>query len=43
MRGRKNHPYYLPFVGKFISEFLEIDESKLSEQTTKNAKDLFFT
>jgi len=40
-RGEKNIPDYVEFVARKIAEIKEIPFSKVAEQTTKNAKELF--
>lgn len=40
-RGKKNIPDYVELVAKKIAEIKEIPFSKVAEQTTKNAKELF--
>ena len=40
-RGKKNFPGYLSLVGKYIAEYLTIDESKLAQQVSDNTKTLF--
>lgn len=40
-RGERNEPKYIPFVVEKISEILGVSTEEISEQSDKNAKELF--
>ena len=40
-RGKKNAPYYLPFVAEKIAEIKDLEVSQVIRQTTFNAQNLF--
>ena len=40
-RGQRNQPSYLPIIGEFIAKLYSLESSKLIDQTTANAKELF--
>lgn len=42
-RGRKNRPYYLPFVAEKIAELKEVSVQELLAQCRANSEELFFS
>lgn len=41
MRGQKNYPYYVRYIGEFLSELLEISNEEFAIMTAKNFFDTF--